>query len=218
MANNVLLLHMNEAGVTGGKSLADTSSQANSAKFSSNSATAIKSVTGIQGGGLTFNGSQDQIAATAKGLSAGNTARTVAAWIKPSGSGGVIVSINTASGQKFIVESALATGKWYLYTDGVNAANNVVLTGAQIAPLNKWSHIVFTYDGAKKWAYYLNGALTKNGTFAVAVNTGAPSSVWIGNRADIIGQQFNGQMDEVAIWTRALSATDVSAIYRRQKP
>ena len=76
-------------------------------------------------------------------------------------------------------------------------------------PLNTWTHLATTYDGANV-RLYLNGALaaTRAATGAITVSTGAlqigGNSVW--------SEWFKGLIDEVRVYSRALSAgTEIAA-------
>ena len=75
-------------------------------------------------------------------------------------------------------------------------------------PANAWSHIATTYDRAT-WRLYVNGAqvASKAYTAAIPVSTGAlkigGNSIW--------GEWFTGQIDEVRVYNRALSALEVAA-------
>ena len=164
----------------------------------------------IGGKALSFDGVDDYVDCGDTNIPVGNTPRTVEAWVKPTGDGGVVVGTNTASGQEFFIEVASAAGTWYLFTDGANGANNIILSGSQIPPLDAWSHLVFVFDGVS-WRYYLNGVLTKNGTFSVAINTQPATSVTIGWRLDVSGYLFNGLISEVRIYNRALSPAEIKA-------
>lgn len=83
--------------------------------------------------------------------------------------------------------------------------------------LNMWFHISITYDGSLYTnipLIYINGSLSSltkfsSGTGTSLINTGA----WIiGNRI-LKDRTFDGYIDQVAIWKRLITATEVSAIY-----
>jgi hypothetical protein len=67
-----------------------------------------------------------------------------------------------------------------------------------------WNHIAWTYDKSNL-KLYVNGVLADTSPFAEAINT---------NPFDlIIGDDFNGLIDEVAIYERALKAEEVQQHY-----
>jgi len=72
-----------------------------------------------------------------------------------------------------------------------------------------WTHVIWTYDSTLGGQLYFDGvaqgALTGSGTLA-------------NNSADlIIGSRFDGNIDEVGIWSTTLSELEVKLIYNRQK-
>jgi Concanavalin A-like lectin/glucanases superfamily/Bacterial Ig domain/Abnormal spindle-like microcephaly-assoc'd, ASPM-SPD-2-Hydin len=79
-------------------------------------------------------------------------------------------------------------------------------TGPSALPLNTWSHLAGTYDGATL-RLYLNGVLVASQavTGAMVSSTGA---LRIGGNG-VWGEYFGGRIDEVRIYNRALSAAEI---------
>ena len=75
-----------------------------------------------------------------------------------------------------------------------------------------WNHIVMTWDGADIKAY-LNGSLASTRAHSAAL-TGLANDFF----ASFIGNHGGGEqtIDELAIWSRAISASEVSGIYAVQ--
>ena len=75
--------------------------------------------------------------------------------------------------------------------------------GTAALPANTWTHLAATYDGAT-WRFYLNGVQVAQQAFtgAIPVSTGA---LRIGGN-NIWGEWFAGQIDEVRVYARALTA------------
>ncbi|XP_072178925.1 uncharacterized protein [Diadema setosum] len=81
-----------------------------------------------------------------------------------------------------------------------------------VAAQNTWNHVVMTYDGSTLW-YYLNGQaqtpLTRVGPILIR-----NSPVTIGQAGPpMAGEFFYGLIDEVKIFGRQLSATEVFNMY-----
>jgi hypothetical protein len=100
-----------------------------------------------------------------------------------------------------------------------NGLPNVSLSSASILSLNIWEHIVCTYDG-NVIKIYRNGNLsdqqTVGGSLTSSLNTlGRYYTIgqcidW-GSTSNI--QAFNGKLDDIAIWNRALTATEIQQLY-----
>jgi chitodextrinase len=84
--------------------------------------------------------------------------------------------------------------------------------GASALQLNQWYYLTGVYDAAARTLnVYLNGALD-NGTLIGTVTSAQQNSalnVNIGRRAGAVGYAFNGTIDEVRIYDRALSPAEI---------
>lgn len=76
-------------------------------------------------------------------------------------------------------------------------------------PLINWTHIATTYDGANQ-RLYINGVLvgSRAQTGSIAVGNGP---LRIGGNNVFGGEFFNGLIDEVRVYNRALSAAEIAA-------
>jgi hypothetical protein len=174
----------------------------------------------ISGKCLDFDGINDQILMmNPKGMPTGGTDRTIAMWIYPRPLGaidsGTMFSMGDGpgGGQEFMFQNGPYIGAHYLYTDGVNGANNIAITGAEIPPYNAWSYIVFTLN-ANNWKYYINSKLVKQGTFPVGVNTSVDRFM-VGGRTDGAAavDYFYGLIDELKVYDRVLTSTEMLQQY-----
>ena len=80
------------------------------------------------------------------------------------------------------------------------------IVGTARLPLSAWSHVAVTYDGAML-RLYVNGAQVS----AVAQTGSAAAStspLYIGANS-IAGHFFNGLIDEIRLYNRALSAAEI---------
>jgi Concanavalin A-like lectin/glucanases superfamily len=92
-------------------------------------------------------------------------------------------------------------------TGEVNIAGDKTVAGTAMLATGVWTHIAATYDGANL-RFYVNGALvaTKAQTGAMAPSTGP---LWIGNNT-VYNEPYSGLIDEVRVYNRALSATEIA--------
>ena len=132
-----------------------------------------------------------------------SSAITLAAWITPTSLGGRVVDKIAVAG----------TDGWLLDTYG--GVVRLIVDGAAVSgvtpiPTGTASFIAGTYDGATL-RVYLNGVLDNSLSIAP---TAIPTNAWplrIG--ADQNGaNQFNGLIDEVDIYSRALAQSELQAI------
>jgi hypothetical protein len=82
-------------------------------------------------------------------------------------------------------------------------------------PLNQWTHVACTYD-RQVARLYLNGVEVAAEAGTQPIPT-APRELWIGNEEPLLSngmiRQFDGLIDEVEIFNRALSASEIQAIF-----
>jgi uncharacterized repeat protein (TIGR01451 family) len=104
------------------------------------------------------------------------------------------MALNTNSGQGLQFGSGFGPG-------------NEVATGIDL-PLNTWTHLVGTFDGSL-FQFYINGQLVATSAGTLGPTTTAPFV--IGGSGDCA--RFAGLIDEVEIYNRALSSSEIQAIY-----
>lgn len=81
----------------------------------------------------------------------------------------------------------------------------------QVVNDNIWHHLVYTYDGVQS-VIYIDGVNISARTFASGVIDNCPGSPLLIGRG-WSGYQFNGFIDDIAIWNRPLTSTEVANIY-----
>ena len=112
-------------------------------------------------------------------------------------------------------------------------ADNLVTPGKHVAAPNKiggkWAQLVFTWDGSNnKFIIYSNGAKISNPAFEVrgtntTIITDATSTPIIGafgdfaTTTDTWNKVMTGNVDEIRVWKKALSAADVNSLYELEK-
>lgn len=139
----------------------------------------------------------------------GHTDLTLAAWVKPS------TFTNGADNSCIIIGGAYLTlnpsGKIYTYCYGKNKQG--YHTGATSLPLNEWSHIAAVWDEkAQEHRMYLNGKLdaTITGCYGEASSNHEKKCIGYENGT---GRPYTGLIDDVRIYTTALSEADIFELY-----
>ncbi|HEY9174895.1 MAG TPA: LamG-like jellyroll fold domain-containing protein [Verrucomicrobiae bacterium] len=180
----------------------------------SNNATATGGLgytNGMVGQAFDLNGSSAfaQVAIPT-GLPLGNQPRTLALWLKtPRNLASATESAlcqygSDANGQMFgLITSLNAPGRLYFFGYNRDVAGSTPLAA------NTWYHAAVSYDGTTV-TLYLNGQ--PDGFRAVDLNTVLNANgLTIGYRPG--GAKWLGQLDEVMLFDRALTAGEIAAIY-----
>jgi hypothetical protein len=147
---------------------------------------------------------------------------SVQAWINPgriasSGTRQSIVSFKegdnpTVGAVLALPEDATNKIRFWVKVNGVWQS----VTSSKTLSANAWYHVTGTYDGTSIKIYVngaLDGATTAIGTMTNAVGSSS-STITIGARASNNTHWFQGLIDEVAIYNRPLSDTEIQASYR----
>jgi len=102
--------------------------------------------------------------------------------------------------------------RWYL----INSTGTVVTADLIGIGFNKWYHIAVTYDadaGSNNQIVYINGEQNVTKTQIGTIGMGG-ETFYIGSKSNAY---FNGTIDEVRIYNRALSPEEISASYNAGK-
>jgi len=96
-------------------------------------------------------------------------------------------------------------------TGGINfncKGTDVVISSS--LSTNTWYYLTATISGTTLTAY-INGSSIGSGT--IGSGTASTNNLSLSCYADASGGYFQGYLDEVGIWSRALSSTEVSQLY-----
>ena len=187
----------------GGWIATDTSGNANHGTI-----TGATRVAGRFGRALSFDGTNDLVRVPDSSSLALVSGMTIEAWVRP----------NLLGGWRTVALKETATGLTYALYAHDDAPRPAVTAnfggadqsaaGVQALPVGVWTHLAATYDGAAM-NLYVNGTLVRaqpaTGTF---VQSAQPLSIG-GN--GVWGEYFAGLIDQVRIYDRALTATEIDA-------
>lgn len=87
-----------------------------------------------------------------------------------------------------------------------------VSTGVDLA-LATWTHLAGTFDGST-FRFYIDGQLAGTGTGTLGNTFAVPLRIGTSGTCHEFGQGFEGLVDEVEIYSRALSASEIQAIFQ----
>lgn len=143
---------------------------------------------------------------------------TVDLWVKTTDTKAVLFPIgigNTSSvGWRIQIENGINT-KFLIYnsTAGMSISQSHTFTNGA------WTHIVGTYDG-KKMSLYTDGVLGGTKSITGDINYVGARNLWLGQiegTGGLKARYFNGTIDEVRVYNRAISAQEVAASYSAGK-
>jgi hypothetical protein len=120
-------------------------------------------------------------------------------------------------------QALLAKGENLNYRIARNSAgNNIAYAGGvaeganDVPPItNGWHHFVAVTDASRArfgTALYIDGVLRGVNTNAAVLAAGT-ANLFIGENPEALNRQWNGGIDDVALWNRVLTDTEVSTLY-----
>jgi hypothetical protein len=177
----------------------------------------LKSVDGKIGKALEYNGkSANLVEVQHADKLEGMKALTIAAWAKPikpmAQEGMSIASKRIAFDNADVYNLFLWTGQ--TMRARVNAKGEIASKTA--FEDGKWYHVVYTFDGAedagKRAKLYINGKLETVGNHPDQAVVKSGASLWVGELDPNRGFAWNGVLDEVGIWDRALSEAELKSV------
>ena len=170
------------------------------------------------GGGFTnqysvsFDGTDDYMdVGTVSDLNGSISAVTLSAWVNISSFGGAIMSGGSSGSDRFYLQALNSTT--LRYGSGLGFDDFTVPT----LSTGSWYHVGFVHNGTSA-TLYLNGVASSSGEKTID----SPSANY--GTAFKVGAYFTGStyfpglMDEVSIFTSALTSTDISVIYNSGAP
>lgn len=186
-----------------------------------------QAVIGKLGQGLKFDGVDDYIDLPGFDLRS-YSSLTISAWVnfspKDTGDSNQIVdSIMTQypGGANGLVFDDYDGGVGANYNNGLRfwVEGSVCSYGDGAIILGTWNHVLATYRTSNgDTNLYVNGVNIKNCTLATNWSSGVLTNARIGNQSSGGGHQdAKGKIDDVRIYNRALSKTEVQQLYRMGK-
>ncbi|MFA5431900.1 MAG: LamG-like jellyroll fold domain-containing protein [Candidatus Paceibacterota bacterium] len=183
------------------------------------------------GNSLSFNGSNSYVNQGNGSNFNFTDAVTVEAWIKTAAFGtneyrGIVGRYSetqiSGCGYQYGLSSNWSTGNYlefWAHKEGFGDCNGMSYINSSMISLNTWYHVVGTYDsvtGIQK--LYLNGALNSSASMGAGlkIRSSSNQAMAIG-RAPIGYWYFNGLIDGVRVYNRALTQAEVISSYNAQK-
>jgi hypothetical protein len=162
---------------------------------------------GLVGNALSFDGVDDRVSHALDPSLEITDEITLDAWIFP-----------TAVKTQFVIRKGRIP-RIVPYALSLSATNDLIFTLSEPYmqvrqrgyPINTWIHLAGTYDG-EKMKLYVDGVLSKQAWRSEPI-TQLPGTLLIGTRLSLPSSTFEGLIDEVEIFDRALSEAEIQAIF-----
>jgi hypothetical protein len=161
------------------------------------------------GSALVFNGTTSWVTVPHSAALNLSTALTIEAWVYP--------TVAPAGWRTVVAKERPSGVVYYLHAGSSSpspATGLVVATGEQTLygvaqlPANTWTHLAATYDGAAQ-RLYVNGVQVSTRAQTGQIST-STSPLRLGGNASY-GEYFQGRIDEVRLYNRALTAAQIQA-------
>jgi hypothetical protein len=166
-----------------------------------------------------FNGSNNYIQFSDTKMPTGNSSRTFSIWTNFQG--------NTGWGSLLSYGKETATGN---HNELLVSKNGVIdydyfninsISNDSISQ-NNWFHIVYVFDNTIGTKIYVNGVLTTlkvsgislSSTNISSINTLLSGTMTVGNTNNNNNYWYKGSIDDIAIYNRAITSTEVLSLYQ----
>ena len=187
-------------------------------------------VDGVIGKALSFDGNNDHIGVSSKPeLKYTGKDMTISVWVNPSNletTGGYIISKPwNGGGQYNYMLVYTSVNKIQMCVSGSTGSCTFSLSADEVFSISKWYHLTIVLEGsANSVKIYINGSLAKQGVHSITnwaptlgdANTALSIATlypygtgWAGNN----GYSFNGLIDDVRIFSAALTQAQIQQHY-----
>ncbi len=208
----VLRMHFNEGS---GTSTDDESIYENDGTLTGFGDNAVNWTTGVYGNALEFDGVDDYVNVSDDASLDITDKLTIEVWVKP--------SIQDSDYNGIVSKTDSNTNGWELRTTTYTAStvniqfrssNGTQREKTHTLNIDTWYHLVGVYDGSKL-ELFVNGESkgTTNSEDGIGTNS---RNLLIGTLAYSSNLNFNGTIDEVSIWSKALTADEINFHYKSQ--
>ena len=173
---------------------------------------------GITNRAMSFDGENDYVNCGNDESLDITDAVTISAWVKP----------NVVSDYKEIVRKENAGDKKMLFsiqngnifsfgTHNGTSYSELDYSGFDSSYIGKWTHLVATHNSSGVRNIYINGISVDNDNVGTGITAVGTANLFIGS-AQGTSEYFNGTIDEVRIYNRALSPAEILFLYESYRP
>jgi hypothetical protein len=192
---------------SGGVSLVDSTGNGNTL---TNNLDLVTLGTGIIGGDAVFNGTAGQNLSGA--IFGTQNSYSIGIWLKWDGDYATDNQTYYSSVSDFGIQLYFNQASGNIQVANYGSSPQGFDTGVAIPTDGNWHYYVATQDSEGNFTFYLDQSVIYTNTFAVgSILPGYTTG--IGSESNSFSATFNGQIDEVGTWTRALSPSEVTSLW-----
>ena len=133
---------------------------------------------------------------------------TLSAWIRPAATQSGWRTIMQRETDAYFLNASNSVGPLRPSGGGTLGGNTQFLSGPTASPVSAWTHVAITYDGAAL-RLFINGTQVASQATTGAIQA-TDNPLWIGGNSPY-GEYFQGLIDEVRVYNRALTQADIQA-------
>lgn len=175
--------------------------------------------TGQIGSAVDFDGTDDSVNIGTDSSLVFTTVETVSAWVymdalPGSGTTGTIFYKYSSGDSNYYYSLGIFNNAGPIKVRFSTGGGGAATDSTSSVSAGQWYHIVATFNRPTV-SIYINGILDKTGTDNVASFASGSGTARIGG---ITSNYFNGKIDDVRVYNRALSADEVAQLYRLNAP
>jgi len=171
--------------------------------------------------GATFASATTKCLTTSAGVSLFTNAFTISMWVKPAVadfSNNELFAYAPSSGSANIVkcEGTATDEARFIIFDSAGNFRKDYRSNTNIFAQNTWTYFTATWDGTTLLLYANGSVLSPTKTIddgATLTSTSRYFGLGIEAPSALIGNKLDAMLDEVGIWSRALSSTEVNELY-----
>ncbi len=133
---------------------------------------------------------------------------TLSAWIMPTANQSGWRTIMQRETDSYFLNASNGAGPLRPAGGGTFGTSTAFVSGPTANPVNAWTHVALTYDGATQRLFVNGTQVATRATTGTIQATNNP--LWIGGN-NPYGEYFTGLIDDVRVYNRALTQTDIQA-------
>ncbi len=211
----VLFLKMDDSNATHTAVIQDSSGYNNNGILYTGEGATSKSIAGRYGNAITFDGTNDYISVLPDTSLDINNYLSLCAWVKLNSKNidqKIIARVSRNPDFWGYQLDIFSDNKLEMITGGTTRWNTTRgVSGGTSLDTGTWYYVTGIFDGVRNKTY-INGVLDRNNNISYGLSS-LSQILNIGKSTEGTGYYFNGIIDEVAIWNRALSESEIKEIY-----